>query len=104
MMMNTPAGAGKTRAGDVQLLGHVEHPRGRGENTVRAANQPHLHETPPRARGKHAQKKCAKESKANTPAGAGKTLRAHNKSGSLYEHPRGRGENLLRQLLQRARA
>ena len=94
-MRNTPAGAGKTTMYIAMNSANWKHPRGRGENAAALASFHPKHETPPRARGKHAFANNNCNFIRNTPAGAGKTDVAGKASQADLKHPRGRGENVI---------
>ena len=68
----------------------------RGENFDIERMRGAVIETPPLARGKRCWHEQVGPPHGNTPACAGKTIRANPTSGSIWKHPRLRGENRTR--------
>ena len=69
----TPAGAGKTQAGDVAVINHPDHPRRCGENRFEVRKPRRRRGSPPQVRGKRNNRLHANHMCRITPAGAGKT-------------------------------
>ena len=89
----TPADAGKTPcvAWTRQCL--QDHPRGCGENIVRASPALRDAGSPPRMRGKRHEQSAWRAFFRITPADAGKTCRPKTRQSARRDHPRGCGEN-----------
>ena len=68
-----PAGAGKTFVSIGTASGKRDHPRGRGENTLRVSVAVGIDGSSPRARGKPAGLSSWSTLRGIIPAGAGKT-------------------------------
>ena len=90
---NIPACAGKTSTANRVVILDKEHPRVRGENTLRLRTVHNRDGTSPRARGKHPQKHRKIQPQRNIPACAGKTVLFIVSVMKKPEHPRVRGEN-----------
>ena len=91
---NIPAHAGKTGVSDATAVLQQEHPRARGENTVRRVLPLRSGGTSPRTRGKLILYHLNLTPSRNIPAHAGKTALAIVEGILSQEHPRARGENL----------
>ena len=100
-MGNIPACAGKTGVSPERLTPMGEHPRVRGENIDKTPGQTPQKGTSPRARGKRSQWSQTPGGGRNIPACAGKTELLLITAHGIEEHPRVRGENLLRSLWHR---
>ena len=90
----TPAHAGKTDVRARHKRRKTDHPRACGENAGRQAAAQQGLGSPPRMRGKPAEKAAAERWERITPAHAGKTTLCCNKSQPESDHPRACGENL----------
>ena len=96
----TPAHAGKTKAASTHERGTLDHPRACGENRLISMCPKPCYGSPPRMRGKLP---CSPQSYAIrriTPAHAGKTLYAVQRTQRRADHPRACGENIEYQSLQ----
>ena len=89
----TPAGAGKTFQRRTVECCVQDHPRRCGENSVSIPLIFDSAGSPPQVRGKQLKQHCAECCARITPAGAGKTLRAHVNAVVTADHPRRCGEN-----------
>ena len=89
----TPAGAGKTKTRAGFYRPRRDHPRRCGENSVSIPLIFDSAGSPPQVRGKQLKQHCAECCARITPAGAGKTLRAHVNAVVTADHPRRCGEN-----------
>ena len=93
----TPADAGKTIFLYSFLSKNRDHPRGCGENRIMSSNLSRAPGSPPRMRGKP-QKALKRHSRDRiTPADAGKTPYRCSRHQADRDHPRGCGENTLRE-------
>ena len=90
---NIPACAGKTPSAEERGKGCSEHPRVRGENSVRIFKSSMDKGTSPRARGKQSTRSRHFFAVRNIPACAGKTDQDLGYAIKREEHPRVRGEN-----------
>ena len=98
----TPADAGKTLQ-DTQNPGEPEdHPRGCGENPYIVKNDRYLPGSPPRMRGKRLPPLVSIATGRITPADAGKTYVPAIGALPPRDHPRGCGENCVRQVPTRS--
>ena len=90
---NIPAHAGKTMA--VLPIVHFlkEHPRSRGENSLKNRESHPGAGTSPLTRGKLPQPRPGGRNTGNIPAHAGKTRTPRRLGRGRWEHPRSRGEN-----------
>ena len=91
----TPACAGKTRLCCVFQFHIKDHPRLRGENSIRTFKKSCELGSPPLARGKHRKIDDGDTLKRITPACAVKTGAAFRLPLGFWDHPRLRGENYL---------
>ena len=90
----TPADAGKTATSISTHITDKDHPRGCGENSNYADNQPIFLGSPPRMRGKLLPSFLACLTVRITPADAGKTSTLQHPQFIVRDHPRGCGENV----------
>ena len=90
----TPADAGKTAGSCDFFVTDEDHPRGCGENCQNRRSSLHASGSPPRMRGKPAQKSGCLPRWRITPADAGKTGLFRFAILRNEDHPRGCGENL----------
>ena len=90
---NTPACAGITTRTPCASRRAREHPRVRGDHAPAAAGSPQEGGTPPRARGSLRLRGTTDPRVGNTPACAGITLPASQRSTVGSEHPRVRGDH-----------
>ena len=93
----TPADAGKTQTQPNYLERKKDHPRGCGENKFLLVGLSEIMGSPPRMRGKRRQHMCYLSSRRITPADAGKTPLIMLAPVLHMDHPRGCGENKIRQ-------
>ena len=93
----TPADAGKTLLNAIQYALGEDHPRGCGENIPRIAVENPVGGSPPRMRGKLAEKYIPALLRRITPADAGKTSGWREVWQKEWDHPRGCGENVSEQ-------
>ncbi|KPI05046.1 hypothetical protein OK006_6805 [Actinobacteria bacterium OK006] len=101
---NIPAGAG-SRAGTCGgWPAPREHPRGCGEQTTGSTSTVTLSGTSPRVRGAAHGHRLGIGVAGNIPAGAGSSGCPSTSAGTPREHPRGCGEQRLRQALRAAQA
>ena len=98
-LRNIPAHAGKTPTFDYPHGRTSEHPRARGENIERPLQPLGSLGTSPRTRGKRDNRFLRRCTGRNIPAHAGKTVTYFSGRRTTKEHPRARGENLLRILI-----
>ena len=91
----TPADAGKTILHGRATKAIQDHPRGCGENFESVIFKAADTGSPPRMRGKRANKENAADRRRITPADAGKTKAASKSFSPVEDHPRGCGENYL---------
>ena len=89
----TPAHAGKTENGGIQIEEGADHPRACGENISRIRSSCGFCGSPPRMRGKLHLTQDELASRRITPAHAGKTPRMTCSFSSGTDHPRACGEN-----------
>ena len=89
----TPADAGKTSIGYGSSRVSEDHPRGCGENLKRGVPAERIEGSPPRMRGKPADKRTLDVFFGITPADAGKTFLKVSVGTFVKDHPRGCGEN-----------
>ena len=90
----TPACAGKTLSGGIGGAATADHPRMRGEDTIRAAQQHYGQGSPPHARGRRSHMNSGGIITGITPACAGKTPTALSNRRGQGDHPRMRGEDM----------
>ena len=90
---NTPADAGTTLGVGASAPLLSEHPRGCGDDRPARCEHPCLTGTPPRMRGRLAERMRARVSTRNTPADAGTTPAPGSSPPSDPEHPRGCGDD-----------
>ena len=90
----TPADAGKTAELTGCSFPARDHPRGCGENCIRRIYPQPFSGSPPRMRGKLCAFPCSLRQGRITPADAGKTSCISSKTTSIWDHPRGCGENI----------
>ena len=93
---NIPAHAGKTSASTSTENKKPEHPRARGENIAECDLTLAEQGTSPRTRGKRLHSGVGVGCGGNIPAHAGKTLVMGFIADVNVEHPRARGENLVK--------
>ena len=93
----TPADAGKTAPALGSGFQSRDHPRGCGENSCATSHLSHTSGSPPRMRGKPRILVRAVGQRGITPADAGKTARDCGRAADTEDHPRGCGENTLRE-------
>ncbi len=96
----TPADAGKTSARLGKNAFCWDHPRGCGENRADNMQSPFSLGSPPRMRGKPKKVRTYRPDKRITPADAGKTCNLFYRYSWFWDHPRGCGENLFRNMLK----
>ena len=89
----TPADAGKTPRHSANKNLIRDHPRGCGENLRSNRLRALRSGSPPRMRGKPADREIGHELTRITPADAGKTPDGLYTNAFLQDHPRGCGEN-----------
>ena len=92
----TPADAGKTRRGLTLTARLRDHPRGCGENADEILLCACGKGSPPRMRGKRNLTRDLLAAPGITPADAGKTITHVRCSGPPPDHPRGCGENFVK--------
>ena len=92
----TPADAGKTKKLQFAADGMEDHPRGCGENLPSAVISDAAKGSPPRMRGKRTSAAAPGLFSGITPADAGKTYTTSLTLNFEKDHPRGCGENKLR--------
>ena len=97
----TPADAGKTVSTGSEGKMYEDHPRGCGENSVCVLSDYIAKGSPPRMRGKLLRKEKIMNEIRITPADAGKTTFTATSYGIYKDHPRGCGENLRADLVER---
>ena len=90
----TPARAGKTTISLTTCRPCADHPRACGENEIAALRWSDVDGSPPRVRGKRAQRTAGRCRIRITPARAGKTPRGRRRRKCHPDHPRACGENL----------
>ena len=90
----TPARAGKTRWATSRRNSQRDHPRSRGENVWQDVTTGEPVGSPPLARGKPDDPRCAELAGRITPARARKTSRSPAPRRQRGDHPRSRGENM----------
>jgi len=90
---NTPACAGTTGEGRCPIRRCTEHPRVRGDDTVRNYSEYPVRGTPPRARGRLPDNAPQCRAVGNTPACAGTTRCGSSSVAGSWEHPRVRGDD-----------
>lgn len=98
----TPAYAGKTRIISRTSAAHSDHPRIRGENSIRYHPPFDSRESPSHTRGKQARAGKSQPDLRITPAYVGKTSASILPCNLSEDHPRIRGENCMPQLRKRA--
>ena len=91
----TPADAGKTERLILDAEALEDHPRGCGENLLRAFEFWQVPGSPPRMRGKHSRSQLSALWRRITPADAGKTPSCTTFAPLVQDHPRGCGENIF---------
>ena len=94
-----PAHAGKTHGRGRQGAGTAAHPRSRGENRGVCATTPYAAGSSPLTRGKRWARARTRYPLRLIPAHAGKTAHSSALSASRAAHPRSRGENRARGVL-----
>ena len=92
----TPADAGKTPPAGAVLSGRQDHPRGCGENRGPAQFFRFPLGSPPRMRGKRPGAHPGRSDSRITPADAGKTASSVPLPAKKRDHPRGCGENNMK--------
>ena len=92
----TPAHAGKTENGGIQIEEGADHPRACGENIRFDYNALHDFGSPPRMRGKPSIFLSSSVKTRITPAHAGKTRRRFYTPRTISDYPRACGENVYR--------
>ena len=92
----TPACAGSTRRGHGRVGGARDHPRLREEHPNTAHSRRRSWGPPPPARGARLGADRAAVREGTTPACAGSTCPAHRSGSRTRDHPRLRGEHVLR--------
>ena len=92
----TPADAGKTHRCGSAHRGGRDHPRGCGENFSAFARKNRSGGSPPRMRGKRQTRRRIFRHSGITPADAGKTLGSRSTCPTVKDHPRGCGENIVK--------
>ena len=92
----TPADAGKTSYSGGLPSQDGDHPRGCGENRAGININSCSEGSPPRMRGKRLKKRGDADERRITPADAGKTSCICSLRFSLKDHPRGCGENCIK--------
>ena len=95
-----PAHAGKTPARRRSRPSPRAHPRSRGENYTHATTRDNVRGSSPLTRGKRRQAQGYRPSCGLIPAHAGKTSRRACRSRRTWAHPRSRGENAWKAVLQ----
>ena len=93
---NIPAHAGKTCYPKIRSSSRKEHPRARGENIYQHLSLLMTLGTSPRTRGKLLRTGASLLRTRNIPAHAGKTCPPSTPPTHAQEHPRARGENVMR--------
>ena len=88
-----PAHAGKTCAGDSEVIPNTDHPRSRGENRVRVLRRSWSLGSSPLTQGKRFGKLVEILDIGLIPAHAGKTPDESGCQAGAWAHPRSRGEN-----------
>ena len=94
-----PAHAGKTLSYPHAHLGMWAHPRSRGENATNRLSQISAGGSSPLTRGKLPPREVAPRHRGLIPAHAGKTGTMPGVGPFLWAHPRSRGENVKRTLV-----
>ena len=89
----TPAHAGKTSAARQARQTSADHPRACGENPPKSIQIENEFESPPRMRGKRADRTDISAGHRITPAHAGKTSPRQSGGKAPADHPRACGEN-----------
>ena len=97
----TPACAGKTMGLGGGLVPPWDHPRMRGEDCRRAGEKRALQGSPPHARGRLGRARPRMGTLGITPACAGKTSTTTRAVFSVGDHPRMRGEDAAKSILNR---
>ena len=95
-----PAHAGKTRSGGGRPPDARAHPRSRGENRSRRERRPATTGSSPLTRGKPRGVAVFDNSEGLIPAHAGKTSYTLSRTALGRAHPRSRGENAWKAVLQ----
>ena len=95
-----PAHAGKTAATARAAPSSEAHPRSRGENALISVSLGADMGSSPLTRGKPSAIRVARDALGLIPAHAGKTLTMTFRLDRLGAHPRSRGENLLRFVIE----
>ena len=90
---NTPACAGTTLVPEEGTMTEMEHPRVRGDDRMVMSSTGRYCGTPPRARGRLYRPRFEPGDRGNTPACAGTTTYRAMGWGTLWEHPRVRGDD-----------
>ena len=93
---NTPACAGTIGRWSSPRAGSREHPRVRGDDLMVETGTRSYPGTPPRARGRRGEHRRQLLGRRNTPACAGTTVSVNEVSPAPPEHPRVRGDDVLR--------
>ena len=88
-----PARAGKTPETSAKGSSERAHPRSRGENPAEGMNLDFTEGSSPLARGKRHDQRFPSMRQGLIPARAGKTLVSQTVGGTVWAHPRSRGEN-----------
>ena len=98
----TPACAGKSRSGYFPCRGRWDHPRMRGEKSRAEAVKNLKKGSPPHARGKAGGRAGCGQETGITPACAGKSPWAAPSRPRHWDHPRMRGEKMVKKLNHQA--
>ena len=94
-MGNTPTCVGKTHQCPPRGHGSGKHPHVRGEDSLNLQRCRGRKETPPRAWGRPALRRCSADRVRNTPTCVGKTWSGTASRASSKKHPHVRGEDSL---------